>query len=246
MISSSIKFWCLICWALWLAAGASSTAAAAAATTTADSNDEDEALLAEVVSWVKANGGWISGKVEIQQLRPGLSTIVTNEPLEKGEAIVTVPWDIILTATVGGKYHWCDRVETVRRAITKAPELQTPYERYLAARPRGTIPRFWSRRSKSLLAQIMDGFVVHGFQNDMEEYWFEECETPADEDHIHAMMLLQTRGEGEDIDLLVPFGDLLNHRVSTFLPCATTVYTRLDCPNVDPHTSSSTAPFTAL
>ena len=206
------------CWILWLtvwsAAPTSETAPTKRSNTNANDNDNDETLLTEMVAWIKVSGGWISDKVEIQQIRPGLSTVVTNEPLEKGEVVVTIPWDTILKATVDDDTDWCDQVEEVRRVITKAPELQTPYERYLARRSRGHIPLFWSQSSKDLLSQIMDGFVIHGFETDIEEAWENHCEEPIDDGYMDAMMLLQTRGEGEDIDLLVPFGDLLNHRVS--------------------------------
>lgn len=175
---------------------------------------DDEALLADVVSWVKGNGGWISNKVAIQQIRPGLSTIVTNEPLQKGEVVVSVPWHTILVATADEDSDWCDQVEEVRRVITKSSEWQTPYERYLAKRSRQHVPFFWSKRSKKLLSQIMDGFVVHGFETDVRQAWERRCDGAIDDKYMDAMMLLQTRGEGEGIDLLVPFGDLLNHRVS--------------------------------
>lgn len=176
---------------------------------------DDGPLLEEVVEWVISKGGWISDKVSIQQLRPGLATLVAHEPLQKGEVVANIPWKAILDSKPDDDTSWCEQVEEVRDAISKDSALQTPYERYLASRSREHIPMFWSRKSKSVLAKLVRGhdlFTMHGFESDYEAEWLEECEMPSDDAHIDAMMLLQTRGEGEDLDLLIPFGDLLNHR----------------------------------
>jgi len=175
-------------------------------------NSSDEAILSEVITWLEAKGSWISPKIEIKQLQQGLSTILANAPLRKGEVVADIPWHAILAASTSEDSDWCDQVQEVRRAISKAPQQQTPYERYLAKRSRDHIPLFWSDQSKTLLSELMEGFVTKQFLSNVEELWKEECGMPIDDKLLDAMMLLQTRGEGELIDLLVPFGDLLNHR----------------------------------
>ena len=173
----------------------------------------DLELLGEVMDWVRSNGGWISEKLEVRTIAGALSGIFTKEPLADGEMITAIPWELIMKPPSLGLGR-CAKAENVRIATTKDPNEQNPYERYLAGRSQNHIPLFWSTTSKQLLSELMKDFHTNGFENDLTEMVLDECGTTKDEKHIQAMMLLHTRGEGERIDLLVPFGDLMNHRVS--------------------------------
>jgi hypothetical protein len=179
-----------------------------------DSAQSDVELISEIMRWIRSNGGWISEKLEVRQISGALSGIFTKEPLADGEMVVEIPWDLIVKPPSPGLAR-CDKVEHVRGVTTKDPKEQNPYEKYLAGRSTNHIPLFWSTAGKQLLSELIeDDFFSNGFENDIDEIWEEECESVKDEKHVQAIMLQQTRGEGEEIDLLVPFGDLMNHRVS--------------------------------
>ena len=172
----------------------------------------EERQLSDVVEWATSNGGWMSHKVEIRPIgTEGLSGIFAKEALAQGEVVVDIPWDLILRPPRANS-TWCEKVETVRTAITK--QRQTPYERYLVSRTKHTTPFYWSKVGKELLGELMYRFHFTGFMGNQVQQFANLCQATIDQSYVDAMTLLDTRGEGEQIDLLVPIGDLLNHRVS--------------------------------
>jgi hypothetical protein len=174
----------------------------------------DVDTILEIIDWVRSNRGWINDKVEVRTIHGALSGIFATQDLVWGEVIAYIPWKLIIKVDEDDS-HWCDAVENIRHfLVNKAHQNQTPYERYLAQRSGGHIPDFWSITSKDLLTQLIEGFSLNDFSQDSLDWWEEVCESPGDLWHVRAMMLLKARGDGPDIEWLVPFGDLVNHRVS--------------------------------
>lgn len=168
-------------------------------------NDLD--AIGKIADWVKANGGIISDKLEVQHIVGSLSGLFANEDLPEGEIMVQVPWKLILLPPSHDLDH-CDRVENIRQVLS-TDQTENPYYKYLATRTREHLPYFWSPKAKEILAELMTDFVTNGFDEDVQD----SCDGKmAEESYQHALMLLQTRGEGFYGDLLVPFEDLLNHR----------------------------------
>ena len=119
----------------------------------------------------------------------------------------------------GDWYLSCSTVRNVRDAVTGKkkldPSCQTPYEQYLSTRSREYHPWFWSKPGQVLLQELLEesGIEVNADYEDWNETWVEQCGEEADEGILQAIFLLRTRGEGDDMNLLVPVGDILNHRV---------------------------------
>ena len=182
---------------------------------------EDADLLEQVLEWTRAQGAFISDKIEIRQIYGDLSGLYAKVPLKKGEIITSVPWDVIFRpkADENGEYSWCDSVEFIRSLITKDADLQNPYERYLSKRKRQHVPMFWSAEGKALLKQLVDNCML--FVYDLDHGYAESCQSPVEDSHLDAMMILQTRGEGPYGVDLIPVHDLLNHRVrlQTIIVC---------------------------
>jgi hypothetical protein len=174
----------------------------------------DVDTILEIMDWVRSNGGWINDKVEVRTIHGALSGIFATQDLVWGEVIAYIPWKLIIKVDKDD-YTWCDSVENVRRFLINDNQNQTLYQRYLTQRSVGHIPRFWSNTSKDLLTNLVEGLSLNGFSKDPFDLWEENCGSPGDLWHVRATMLLETRGDGRDVDFLVPFGDLLNHRVST-------------------------------
>ena len=176
-----------------------------------ESDAGDIKAINEIMDWVRSNGGWISDKLEVRQIFGSLSGIFTNEALKEGEVVAEIPWHLIIKPS-HHEAHWCEAGWKVRSVITKDSSQQNPYERYLASRSVSYAPLMWSAKSKRLLAQLFSGIPNNGF---FDHDFDNECEGAGEDfDYAKALVLLKTRGEGESVDFLVPFEELLNHRVS--------------------------------
>lgn len=180
----------------------------------AEAQDDDTVLLQQVKEWTVANGGSISHKIDIRQIQGSLYGVFANEPILKNEIITSIPWHLLIRPPSGEDASWCEIVETVRNAVvTKAPELQTPYERYLSKRSLASAPLCWSEKGKSLWKELIHGGMFGIYQGLDIKWDAEECGgVPLNDGHLQAMMLLKTRGEGPNGIDLIPINDLLNHR----------------------------------
>ena len=181
-------------------------------------NNNDVELLNAVTDWIVDHGAYISDKVEVQHIAPGLSGLFATQDIDVGEVALQVPWHLILKPTLP-KTGFCSAIWTVQKAISKPQDEQTPYERYLAARSRKHLPPFWSDEGQAMLRDLIgkDGLPTKPFDGIIQKWFFEECDVE-DENALElprmrdAIMLVMTRAEGPNAELLIPIYDLINHR----------------------------------
>eukprot|EP00934_Nitzschia_sp_Nitz4_P008466 Nitzschia sp. Nitz4//scaffold96_size78090//1661//2876//NITZ4_005481-RA/size78090-augustus-gene-0.9-mRNA-1//-1//CDS//3329560534//8456//frame0 len=176
------------------------------------SGEDDLKILGEISEWTRAQGGFISEKMEIKHIEGSLSGLFAKEDIKKGEVITDISWDIMMKPHGDDRYDWCASVRFVEAAITKSPDLQNPYERYLAKKEI-LHPYFFSQTAKDLLRELANGsFPLQYLDFDHENFYLGNCGSDFNDNVSQAILLLQTRGEGPHGVDFVPIHDLLNHR----------------------------------
>jgi hypothetical protein len=181
-----------------------------------DSADKDGAMLTEVLEWATQNGAYINPKIESRHIVGDLSGIFAKEPMEKGEIVSTIPWDLIVKPP-GLERGFCEGVKAALAMLEKDTSERNPYERYLASRPKSFHPIFWTLEGRTLLRDMMGRDlppkdVDFGPQLMLDRFGCYYNESDLEDDlFLQALMLAMTRTEGDSFDHLVPFNDLINH-----------------------------------
>ena len=170
-----------------------------------------------MIDWARARGATINPKIEIRSIEENLSGIFAKEPLEKGEVVSSIPWDLILKSD-HPKLDECDGIRAVHKAITKNESQKTPYEKYLSTRSRHHVPSFWSQEGKDMLTDLVGNSVNSlNFDKMVDRMLFHQCKYTGEVDErvLDALMISLTRAEGplEQVEPhFVPFNDNINHR----------------------------------
>lgn len=179
-----------------------------------DRTNDDAKLLDDVIAWAKSNGAYINPKVEVKPIVGNLSGIFAKEAMVEGEIVSTIPWDIIIKPSDSAR-GICAAVEEVLKTLRKDPANQTPYEKYLASRPKSFHPVSWSEKGRKLLNEMIGDLPPKddeiGPERILEMYDCDEWDLE-DDLVLQALMLVMTRTEGPRLDHLVPFNDLINHK----------------------------------
>lgn len=185
-----------------------------AATLSGEEKTDDELSL-QLLEWLRANGAFISSKVEVRNVIPGDPTsprgVFALDALEEGEVICRIPWNLIIKPEEDPKKEdWdCGTVEATVKAMSG--DSITPYGKYLLKQPRGYLPAFWSTEGQTLLSEMLgEDLPPHNIPEDTID-WAEYCKGASLDDplQMHARMIVLARA---DYQLLVPFYDMINHR----------------------------------
>ena len=179
----------------------------------------DETLLLQraVVDWVRTQGGIFNRKQEIRHEVPGdpssILGVFAKENIKKGEVLVSVPWELVMTANADDNYEifFCNTARFIIEELRLGDNsFYAPYVRYLLAAPPVVIPSTWSERGKDLLKQIIaDEQVPPVSPTSWVDDYKEDCKAADDPFEIQAALQLVTRG---DDDTLTPLYDMYNHR----------------------------------
>jgi SET domain len=187
--------------------------AAAEETTTGETCDSE--MLNDVIRWAKSRGAYFNPKIESRPIVGDLSGIFAKETLQKGEVVSKIPWDIIVKPSPVLGRGFCAAVETALEVLRKDPFDQTPYEKYLAARPVDFHPLFWSDEGVRLLNELIGELPPYddeiSAKRFLEDFNCEHLDWK-DDNVRKALVIVMTRSEGHNLDLLIPFNDLINHR----------------------------------
>ena len=184
--------------------------------------EEQDGLVAELVGWIQSRGGHVSDKVVVRTSRAGGPRgIYATADLAEGEAVCSIPWDLVLRPPGGeegeavpedyGTYdpddgEFCGTVEAVYQDMRGGG---TPHGRYLAAQPRRYIPPLWSREGQWFLGDLVGHFLPpREFSESFAEF---ECSLAEGrgELYLHAQLMVAARA---DDAYLTPFYDMINHR----------------------------------
>eukprot|EP00934_Nitzschia_sp_Nitz4_P007853 Nitzschia sp. Nitz4//scaffold31_size150131//103710//105019//NITZ4_002842-RA/size150131-augustus-gene-0.7-mRNA-1//1//CDS//3329547701//7843//frame0 len=198
-----------------------------------DHNDLD--MIQEILEWAQANGAFINEKVEFKMIVGTLSGLFAKEPIQEGEVVTDIPLNLVLRPPskmeISSHYSedddhdddededphatWCANVDFVHSIIMKPSHLQTPFERYLAARE-NKHPYFWSRKAKDLFRELVNEnfptmYLDAEDDNEDGTPYFRRCGKEQTQTIEKAIMILETRGEGPGATDFIPIHELVNH-----------------------------------
>jgi hypothetical protein len=176
-----------------------------------------------IFDWVSTSpSGYITPKIEIRRDVPGYPNRFiggyAKEPIESGEPIVRVPWDLIITSDDPNEEEQQFSCGTVR---SLAKELQlgrsskyAPYVVYLNGEADAKIPSAWSEDGQELLMEVLRGAGEPIPPRDpigwIEEDWLGRCRgDPNDPLGKKAALMVIERS---DDAIMIPAYDNLNHR----------------------------------
>ena len=186
----------------------------------------DKELLLKVGDWVLANGGYINEKVKIGQVNNYLTGMVAIQDMDQGEMICKIPKNLILnpfsagnSISLRGSDRTCKNINFVYDVITKDPNLQSPYEQYLATRTakhHHHLPHLWSLEGREMLRDLLgqtwhdDGFYS-GLENLRKKCWPDKFKNihEIDDRLMDAIAIADVRYESGNN--FIPWYDVINH-----------------------------------
>jgi len=197
-------------------------AAFAVAAVSETANDTQDALISDLIDWLRANGSFISNKLQIRHINPDDPTsprgLFALEPLEEGETVCNIPWDLMIKPSKNSVNDKelsesekldCGTINAVIEELSKSETDMTPYGKYLLSQPRGYTLGFWSKEGQKLFWEMTnDEKLPPIWIEDILDEWVEECDGDVKNDnHVFALMLVKARA---DYQYLVPFyGELV-------------------------------------
>jgi len=180
---------------------------------------EDTSLPQGVVDWIRKHGGYFNRKQEFRREKPADSSLLfgifAKSKIAKGEKLLSVPWELVMTAGTDeddGTFY-CGTSHLIAEEIKLGDKsFFGPYVKYLSAAPPVNIPSTWSIKGKNLLRHVIqNGRVPPKRLVAWVDDWKEDCNINDNIDpvELQAAMQLVTRG---DDDMLTPVYDMYNHR----------------------------------
>ena len=194
-------------------------AAAAAASGTVANATQEDALITDLINWLRAKGSFINDKLQIRHINPNDPTsprgLFALESLKEGETVCNIPWDLVLKppseseSTKSQKEDKsreldCGTINAVIEEIGKSENEMTPYGKYLLSQPRGYTLGFWSDEGQELFWEMTNSERLPPIWiEDILDGWEEFCGGDVEnDDHVFAVMLVKARA---DYKYLVPF-----------------------------------------
>lgn len=165
-----------------------------------------EALITDLIQWLRANGAFINEKVAVKRSNEGDASsplgLVAIADMNAEETICHIPPHLILQP--GGDFSRDSDCGTIQATfeMLSAKELN-PYARYLMTQfPRYT-PEFWSEAGMSMLKEMLNDFLppvfIDATLTELKSYCNGDIDNPI---YLHAAMLVKSRA---DYNYLIPF-----------------------------------------
>ncbi len=180
-----------------------------------------------LISWVNSSSqGFVHPSVRIGREIPGdKSTLLglfvasdpSTEPIEKGEIIAQVPWDLMIHP--GNKYHRekffsCRALKNIVEELKLGEESKlAPYVQYLLTQNLDGIPGYWSEPAQEFFSFVLDDALPPFEEKWRDEYamkWIENCGGDPDIDPLEKKAYFLAMSRDEDT-LMVPIYDMANH-----------------------------------
>eukprot|EP00804_Cyclotella_cryptica_P014705 CCRYP_020191-RA/>CCRYP_020191-RA protein AED:0.03 eAED:0.03 QI:100/1/1/1/0.33/0.25/4/1464/410 len=183
----------------------------------------DEALISNLIQWVRANGGYVNDKISFRRFNLGdpISPrgVFATQEIDEGETLANIPWDIIIKSPErarGEVEGWskddCGVIqETMKVMAASAVNVEgNPYGRYLLSQPHNYTVGFWSNKGQELFVEMTDDFLPPNSIDDMLLWEFKDaCGGDVNDPiAVQAAMLVRARSDWE---YMVPIYDLFNH-----------------------------------
>ena len=180
-------------------------------------------LIQPQIDWVRANGGFVNGNVEIRRKTDSNVVDPSRAPygvfataaIAKSETIFSIPKQCHISAAIGDDQvadgMHCGTVRSLIREFQLGnASAYAPYVNFLKNLPHGLLPSSWSPSGKKLLVDLLGSMLpprdpVTWLENE----WKQECEGSDDPMADHAAMLVVERDWNGH---LVPLLDILNSR----------------------------------
>ena len=137
-----------------------SSARGSAETCTDTSNTggrQPEAVVSELLDWLRENGAYINEKLAVGHVVPEDPTsprgVFATDDMDAGETVCVIPWDLMIMpgeVIDPSRDDDCGTIDAIYDAMSEGGK--TPYARYLLDQPKDYLPSFWSQVSKSMSA----------------------------------------------------------------------------------------------
>mmetsp|Transcript_13038 Transcript_13038/g.26485 ORF Transcript_13038/g.26485 Transcript_13038/m.26485 type:complete len:476 (-) Transcript_13038:96-1523(-) len=181
----------------------------------------------DLISWVNSSPqGFVHPSVRIGREIPGdkstllglfVSSDPDTEPIEKGEIIAQVPWDLMIHP--GNKYHHetffsCRALKNIVEELKLGDQSKlAPYVRYLLTQNLDGIPGYWSEPAQEFFSFVLDDALPpfeEKWRHDYAMKWIKNCGGDPDIDPLERKAYFLAMSRDEDT-LMVPIYDMANH-----------------------------------
>jgi hypothetical protein len=119
-----------------------------------------EAVVSELLVWLRENGAYINEKLAVGHVVPGDPTsprgVFASDDMDAGETVCVIPWDLMIMPSEvidPNKDDDCGTIDAIYHAMSEGGK--TPYARYLLAQPKDYLPSFWSQVSESTCRHVV-------------------------------------------------------------------------------------------
>ncbi len=200
-------------------------------------NHENKEHHGDTVEWIRKNGGFVDSRQVVrlndpENVNSGYG-VFANQNIQKGELLLSVPWNCIIKSPWADFYEFADDIEDGSEydfddevfgydfcglLNNVANEMRlgeqsffAPYVRHLNLQPHGQLPEAWTDQAKKLLMQIKGADFYMNFQDrHVTDFVANNCPIPQMDDFITNVAMLITQ-RTED-DLMIPYYEIYNHQ----------------------------------
>lgn len=135
-----------------------------------------DALITDLVDWIKDNGGTVDNRQEVRKANNITSPhhVYATSFIPKGTLLLTVPWELVIEPTDDMEQNpLCDAVQILSQemeANKKGNSKYGPYLRYLESTA-DSLPSTWSQGGKDLLKKVLGKNLLTDVNAIDKEFW---------------------------------------------------------------------------
>ena len=124
----------------------------------------DDALVTDLVDWLRTNGAKIHQGLEVRRVDPSDPTsmrgVFATRDIDEGETLCNLQWDLIIKPADSKYASSYDADEmglcgAIAATIEAFDDGSNAYARYLLGQPRRYLPEWWSDGAKALLLEML-------------------------------------------------------------------------------------------
>ena len=187
--------------------------ATSSSSTSSDETVDQLDIEMNVIEWIATlEHGFVNDKQGLMKDEEGRLKVVATKPIGKGEMLLQVPWEVMITGEVEDDADLnCHLVHNLARELFE--EQPNPYTNYLKTRKRHGIPSDFSDLGKEMLVDILSYSSELPPEDPfswLEDDWYGHCQGDPSNDKLKQASMLAVQYSYNGV--MVPVYDMYRHR----------------------------------